>query len=187
MSWLIFTLVVFVAFSLETGLQTLLAIPGPTGVAPSFLLVVAVFIGLLAPSTTVAWAFLIIGLLVDLQPGPVREGVILGPAALGYLVGGYTVVQLRTLVFRESVLTLAVMTFIVGVFIELVIVMLYTARGLPITPADPIAGWSAADRLKDGFLQLVYSAALAVPVGALLFRYAHIWAFPKGPRADRHF
>jgi rod shape-determining protein MreD len=186
MRWLIFSLTIAAAYVLEVGLHTLLAVPRPDGgVSPSFMLVVAVFVGLLAPSTTVAWAFLVVGLLVDIKGGP--AGVILGPAAVGYLVGGYAIVQLRTLVFRESVLTLAVMTFVIGVFIHLTIVMLYTLRGLPMIPADQVANWSAADQLLHRFLELVYSAAVAAPLGFVLFRYAGIWGFPKAPRSDRHF
>ena len=187
MNWLVFTLITFVALVLETGLRTLLALGPGVGVTPSLLLVIAVFIGLLAPPGVVVWSFLILGGLTDVISDPVQGGAIIGPAALGYLAGAYAVLQLRTLVFRESVLTLAVMTFVAGVFIQLVVVALYTIRGLSITPAEAIEGWSAANQLVHRFLQLVYSAVVAIPVGYVLFRFVSLWGFPHAPRAGRHF
>lgn len=183
MNWLVFSLITFAALVLETGLRTLLAL-GTSDVTPSFLLIVAVFIGLQAQPSIVVWSFLILGLLADLQGGPVAGGAILGPTALGYLAGAYAILQLRTLVFRESVLTLAVMTFVVGLFIQLVVVALFTLRGLPIVPAEAIEGWRPADQLVHRFLQLLYSAVLAVPVGFILLRFTGLWAFPH---AGRHY
>lgn len=186
MNRLVFALITFVALVLETGLRTLFAL-GPTNATPSFLLVIAVFIGLLGQPGVVVWSFLVLGVLTDLQGGPVAGGVIIGPAALGYLAGAYAILQLRTLVFRESVLTLAVLTFVTGVFVQLVVVALYTFRGLPITPAEAIEGWSAANQLVERFLNLLYTAVVAIPLGFVLFRFAGIWGFPHAPRAGRHF
>lgn len=183
MRWSTFAIVTLLALVLQAGLRPLLGVPDALGVAPSFLLIEATFIGLLAPSATIAWAFLILGILADLQGGPVSGGVIVGPAAIGYLIGAYAVVQLRALVFRESAFTLAVMTFVVGVFVQLVIVALYTVRG--VLPAGPIEGWTAADQLMDRFFELLYSAALALPVGFVLFRLLPLWGFPKVARSDR--
>lgn len=185
MNWLVFALITFAALVLETGLRTLFAL-GP-GVTPSFLLVIAVFIGLLAQPGVVVWSMLVLGVLTDIQGGPVAGGVIIGPAALGYLAGAYAVLQLRTLVFRESVFTLAVMTFVVGVFVQLVVVAMFTIRGLPIVPAEAIQGWSAAEQLVHRFLELLYSAVAAVPIGLVLFRFAGLWGFHHTPRSGRHY
>ncbi|MEX0654561.1 MAG: hypothetical protein WDZ31_02840 [Phycisphaeraceae bacterium] len=185
MNWLIFAIAAYLLLALESGLRTLLAVGD--GVSPSFLLVLAVFIGMMAPSSVVPWAFLAIGLLVDLQPGPVRDVTLIGPAALGYLAGAYVVLQLRTLVFRESVLALAVLVLAVGIFVQLVYVALLTARGLPMLTAEPVVGWSAADQLVHRFLELLYTAVLAIPLGLLLFKSAGIWSFVHRARGDRHF
>lgn len=180
MRWLIFTIAAFVAYVLETGLRNLLAIPDEAGAAPSFLLILAAFIGLMAPSPTVAWAALVLGLLTDLKTPLTSDGVLIGPAAVGFLAGGYALVQLRAMVFRESVLSLAVMTFTMGVFAQLVIVAILTVRGL--TPAGPIEGWDAPTQLLHRFFDLLYTVALSIPLGVLLFRYVQVWGFPKVPR-----
>ena len=186
MNWLVFALVAYLMLALEAGLRTLLGIAGPDGAYPSFILILAVYVGLLAPSQVVPWAMLVLGLLTDLQAGPVPEAAIIGPAALGYLLGAYVIMQLRLLVFRESVITLAALILATGIFIQLVVVGLYTMRGLPWLTAEPIAGWSAADQLVRRFFILLYSTAVAVPIGALLLRSTPLWGFPSRGRGDRH-
>ena len=186
MNWLIFAIVTYVMLILEVGLRTLLGLPGPAGVHPSFLLVLGVYVALMAPAQVVPWVMLVLGVLVDLGPGPSPEMTIVGPAALGYLVGGYVVLQLRSLVFRESVITLAALVFAAGIFVQLVVVVLYTARGLPWLTAQPMPGWNAADQLVHRFFQLLYTTALAVPLGALLLRTSVIWGFTPRGRAERY-
>jgi cell shape-determining protein MreD len=181
MNWPVFALFAYVAAALDLGLGSL-----PVVGEASFILILAVFVGLNAPGSVVAWALLILGLLVDLQPGPVHGAVLLGPGALGFLAGAYAVLQLRTLLFRESVMTLAVMVLAVGVFVQLVMVALLTMRGLPMI-AEPIAGWNAADQLAHRFMQLLYTAALSVPVGWVLIRSRPLWGFAGKGRAERHF
>lgn len=180
MNWITFAIAAYLCLTLQVGLGDLWAI-GPA--APSLVLVLGVFIGLTAPGTTVGWAMLVLGLLVDaITPwtGPGQQTVtILGPAAIGYLVGAYAVVQLRSMVFRESVLTLAVMTFVVGIFIQLVIVFLMVIRG-PIS-GDALPGFSAADQLVMRFLSLLYTAVAAVPVGWLLMKLSPLFGFAHKP------
>ncbi len=177
MNWITFIIAAFIAYVLDTGLRGLLALPQPDGgVSPSFLLVLMVYVGMLAPVSSVVWASLVCGALVDLRGGPVGEPI-LGPSSLGFLLGGYAVIQLRSLVFRESVATLAVMTFVAGILVQLATVMLYQVRNFGITPAESIGGWSAADALVRSFFLLLYSAAAAVPAGWLLFRLMGAFGF----------
>jgi len=147
MNWIVFALAAYVMLALEVGLRTLLGIPGPDGVSPSFVLVLAVYIGMMAPAHVVPWAMLILGVLVDLRPGAAPDVTIVGPMALGYLVGAYVVLQLRGLVFRESVLALSALVFAGGLFVQLVAVGLLTMRGLPWPTGQPIEGWNAPDQL----------------------------------------
>ncbi|MFW6059676.1 MAG: hypothetical protein ACODAQ_05810 [Phycisphaeraceae bacterium] len=185
MNWLVFALAAYVMVALETGLRALLGVSGPDGAYPSFMLILAVYVALLAPAQVVPWALLVLGVLVDLQMGPVPEAAILGPAALGYLFGAYVMLQLRVLVFRESVITLAALVFATGIFVQLVIVGLYTMRGLPWLTAQPIEGWGAADQLVRRFFILLYTTVVALPVGALLLRTTPIWGFPNRGRDHR--
>jgi cell shape-determining protein MreD len=185
MNWLIFILITYLFLLMQTGLTALLGMPDAKGVSPDFLLILAVYVGLLAPAKTVAWSMLAIGIIANLLPGPIPQGPILGPEALGYLAGAFAVIQLRTLVFRESVITLAIMVFVVGIFIQLVTVALYTTRGLPFLLGDPVPAWSASRELVDRFLMLLYSAAVAVPLGIVLIRLRSAFNFTPGQRSER--
>lgn len=172
MNWLTFTITTYLLLCAEIGLREALRIGGGE-VYPVFLLVLMVFIGLTAAPMTVAWAALILGLLTDLQP-TTGAMALPGPAAVGFLVGAYAVVQLRNLLFRESVLTLAIMVFVVGLFVNLAEVAIYSFRGLSFLANEPIPGWSAPGELVTRFLRLLYTAVFALPVGWLLFK-SHAW------------
>lgn len=185
MNWLIFSITAYVCLLLQVGLTSLLGVPDAQGVTPNFLLIFAVYVGLMAPAKTVAWGMLAIGLMANLLPGPFKDGSVLGPEALGYLAGAFAVLQLRTLVFRESVVSLVIMVFVVGVFIQLVTVALYTSRGLPFLLGDPVPAWSASDQLVHRFLELLYSAVIAIPIGFVLNRLRRSFNFTAGPRGER--
>ncbi len=183
MNWLVFTITAYIFLLLQVGLTSLMGIPDAQGVSPNFLLILAVYIGLLAPTKTVAWGMLALGLLSNLLPGR----PVLGPEALGYLAGAFAILQLRTLVFRESVVSLVIMVFVVGIFIQLVTVALYTARGLPFLLGDPIPAWNATDQLFRRFLELLYSAAIAIPLGFILIRLNTAFRFTTSARGERVF
>jgi len=187
MNWLVFAITSYLFLLLQTGLKPLLGIPDAMGASPNFLLILAVFIGLSAQTKTVAWGMLTLGILANLIPGPEPTGTILGPVALGYLAGAFAILQLRTLVFRESVISLAIMVFFVGIIVELVTVMLYTGRGLPLFLNQPIPNWSAIDELFQRFWELLYSAVAAVPLGLILLRLRTGFNFTGITRGERSY
>jgi len=180
MNWLIFAIAAYLAYALDTGLRVLLS---SGGVSPSFLLILAVYLGLLAPHRTVIWSYLVLGILTDLQGVYTAEHTVLGPAALGYLVGAYAVLQLRGMVFRESIITVSVLSFAAGIFIHLTMLAILKFRAL--VTGEPMM-LSAADALVQGFLHLLYTAAAAVPVGFILLRTTPMWGFPGKVRLDRY-
>ena len=187
MRWLVFGIVSYVGLALQIGLQPVLSVSaGSAGVVtPSFLLVILVYVGLMAPERVVGWTALILGLLSDLiSPVGVASGgamggdvVIIGPMAIGFLVGGYALVQMRGYVFRKSVLSLAAMVLVVGVFVELVSVALLTMRGWPWLAGEVVPGWVPADQLVRSFFTVLYSVALALVIGWLLMRSEWMWGF----------
>ncbi len=189
MRWSVFLIFAYASLLLEVGLSDVLEYRD-TGASPGFLLILAVFIGMSAPPITAAWSLLILGVLADLTRhyliGSDQVVWLIGPAALGYLVGAMVVVQMRVMMYRNSIVALAIMVLIVGSFAHLVAIALVTARGLPWIPCDPVSGWNAADELVRAFRQVVYSVIVAIPAGALLLRLAPMWAFEplksKGPR-----
>ena len=194
MRWPVFCLFVFLALVFQLGLRTLLRDPfGIDAGEPQFLLILGVFIGLSAPGKVTPWAWLILGALVDLaNPVPVRlamretQTTLLGPACLGYLLGGYAVWQLRPLVVRDSPLAVAFVAFCAGMLVQLAIVATLSVRGLPWPwlAEEQIASFRAADELVRRFLELIYTTLFAIPLGALLIRLRPMWGFPtaKGGR-----
>lgn len=179
MRWPIFAIFAFAFLVIEDGLRTLMAIGFIT---PSLLLILMVFVGLWAPSTTGGWAAVILGALIDLTTpiydvGLVHDVALIGPACLGYLTGTYVTCQLRGMVFRDSPLAIAVLVVVAGMFVHLVTMAMLTIRGLPWPLGEPIPGWNAADQLVARFLNLLYTAVWAIPISFLLIRSKWLWAF----------
>ncbi|MEE9212155.1 MAG: hypothetical protein V3U29_05830 [Phycisphaeraceae bacterium] len=173
MRWLTFAIFVYVMLAAEIGLRPLVGVPyGASFVGPSLMLILFVHVAMSAPPLAVAWAALVIGLLVDLT----HQAPIVGPAALAYLLGAYVAMQLRVMVFRDSALSLAAMTFAVGVFVHLAVVFLLVIRGLPFLPSDPLPDWDAPGQLVFGFFELLYTTAASIPVGMLLRKLESMWA-----------
>jgi len=185
LNWIVFVITTYVLLALQSGLAPAWAVGGAT---PNLLLILAVFIGISAGRAVVMWAVLILGLLLDLQPGPLSgQGVILGPHAVGYLVGGYAVLQLRNLLFRESVVTIIVMVFAVGGFAALVETLIYALRGLPWLANQPLHDWSTIDQLWRRLQELLYTAVAAVPLGLLLQSTRKLWGFASRLKNERVF
>ena len=179
MRWPVFAIFVFVLLAFQEGLKGLWVI---ADVTPGFLLILAVYLALSAPAATAKWACLIIGLLVDLTTTYPLDGrldglVLIGPACLGFLMGAVVILELRGLVFRDSPVALPLMVFTAGIFVHLVIVALLTVRGLSWVLSEPIAGFSPALDLWYRFWQLVYSSAVALPLGFVLFMLDSWWGF----------
>ncbi len=199
MRWSIFAIFAYLALVLQSAVPILLEVRGwDISPEPSVVLILMIFIAMAAPQNIVLWSALILGLLVDLtQPLPIvttlqemRDVAIPGPHAIGYVTGAYAVLQIRGMAFRDSPFAMAIMVFAGGIFVHLASVALVSFRGLPIHPADAIPNWHAADELVRAFFNLLYTSALAVPVGLLLIKSDPLWGFPtqRGPggrlRAD---
>jgi rod shape-determining protein MreD len=179
MNWLVFTLISYLAVTVQRGMRPVWMIDSVSlgDVSPSLLLITLVFVTLHAPNWPALWGALTLGVLAEVLATPMPEAVLLGPHTLGFLAGGYAILQLRGMVFRQSLLAFVVLVMIAGLFVQLVAVALLTARGIPWPLGEPVPGWSAADQLVERFLDLLYTAALAVPLGWALFRTTPIWGF----------
>ena len=179
MNWIAFAITTYVLLALQTAFSGVVAVGGAT---PNLLLVLAVFVGTSARPGVVLWSLVVLGVLLDLQPGPLTgAGVLVGPHALGMLVGAFALLQMRGLLFRESVLTLVLLTLAVGGFAALVEVAVYSLRGLWFLAGEP-APWRATEHLGRRLLDAVYSAVVAVPLGLALNQTRPWWGFGKGRR-----
>lgn len=173
MNWLTFSILAYLAYALQLVLGPAWSINGHE---PMLLLILLVFIGLQAPAIAVAWSAVLLGLLADILLQQHETGLV-GPWALGFLAAGYALVQLRNLLFRDSMFTVAIMTLVAGVFALLVATTLHVMRGIPVLGNEVVEGFSAAEQLYRGFATLLYTAAVAVPVGYLLLRSRLLWGF----------
>jgi rod shape-determining protein MreD len=178
--WPVFAVFAYLALVLEVSLRNVLLL-GPVG--PSFVAVLVVFVSLFAPRLTALWACWSLGLLVDLctplMHGADEVGPMLGPHALGYVFGGYVILQLRAMLFRRRAVTFAVMTAISLVAAGLVVVFLhavhrlYPGEGLEMRP------------LGELLLRLAvagYSGVVALLLGPLLVWTVPLWRFRAGPQ-----
>jgi len=174
MNWLTFAISAYLAYAAQVILGPLWSV---RGTEPLLMLVVLVFIGLQAPAVVVGWAAVILGLLTDIMLQQHEPGLV-GPWALGFLAAGYAMAQLRNLLFRDSVFTISIMTFIAGVFALLVATTLHALRdNVSALGNDPVQGFKAANQLYRGFMVLIYSAIIAMPVGYMLLQMKALWGF----------
>lgn len=195
MRWLIFGLWVYLLLVLQTGLAGLWRL-GSGEVQPDLLLVLLVFIGLWCDRKHEAMsAALVLGLLIDLTRQAVGDAdsaidlTVLGPHALGALLGVWVCFRLRMVLFRDGWMVLAPLVLVSGLAVHLVAVVLLTLRGLPLPlwlpwGHSPIPGWSMALELLNRFLGLLMTCVLAMPLGWLLIKSKRFWGFVP---AKTHF
>jgi len=189
MRWTVFAFFAYLFLSLDTGLRPMLEIgSGERGVAPSFLLILMVYVASMGPSHAVRWAALILGLLLDLSSTyPTADGraaTVAGPYALGFILGASLTVQLRGLVYRRHPLTTGFLTLLAGACAFVPAVFLLTMRRIISAGlgSESVIIWVASDQLVHAFLTVLYSALIAVPTGWILNRTAGFFGFQMHPR-----
>lgn len=194
MNWLIFTIVTYVLLVLQRGLRMLfeVSVGNVEGIWPDFLFVLMVFVVMSARTNIALWASLALGLIVDLEfatlvmPSGERVGVaVLGAHVAGYLAAAGIIIQLRSLVFRNSPLTMGVMTFVGGMVAHVVIVVLYSTRGLSFMPGEPLENWDAATELFRRFFMVLYTVGFAVVLSFPLQMTYRMWGFDASKRHAR--
>ena len=183
MRWVVFMVFAVVALVFDAGLGEVLRLESLGQIRPSLCVVVAVFVALSAPRVTALWACFVLGLLLDLSyPVTVADNRVvhlIGPYALGYLAGGWLVVQWRTLVFRRRPLTIGVMTLICLLAVHVVAVSIYLLRSRGWYPGEAIF-WTentAPREVLHRVLAAVYSGLVAIPAGWLLVQTIPVWGF----------
>jgi len=177
MRWPVFAVFAFLAVAVQLSLRSVLTLYSVRGVSPDLVACLAVFIALFAQRSSALWACWILGLLLDLAPPDQPRGYhLLGPHALGYVVGGYFVLLLRTMVFRRRALTVGFLTLIFAGVTSLVIVMLLAVRSW--YPGEPTYG--ALSDLGLRWLAALYTGVVAIAVGWALGATLPLWGFQSG-------
>lgn len=132
MSWPLFAVVAWVLFGAEIGFKDALRL-GPTGVAPSFIIPLLVFVAIGAPQHVVWWTSFTLGLVMDLTFNVellhgAPPATIVGPYTLGFLLAGQLVITMRGLMMRRNPLTVAFLSVVAAAVCQIVVVGFYTAR-----------------------------------------------------------
>ncbi len=172
MRWLMFALVAWVALGLETGLKPALQL-GPTPIAPSFLVPVAVLVAMFAPSAVALWSCLILGVLADLTWSIPRTdsglATLIGPYALGYLLAGQLVLTLRGVMVKKNPLTMGFLAGAAAVVVNVVVVAIITLHTALYD--EPIL-WSPTRQLLARLSAALYTGAIATLLAPFLLAVA---------------
>lgn len=177
MNFFAFALAAWVCAGLEIALQPVLD-AGSSGVRPSFLIPLIVFVALHAETRPALWAALSLGLFVDLiKPVAMLDGgsaILPGLHALGFLLAAHTTLTLRGLVIRRNPVTLVVLSVFASIIASVTVVAL---MGLRTIGDDPLA-WRGAAELIPRFWSALYTALSALVLGLPLFAAAPLFGFP---------
>ncbi|HBS28537.1 MAG TPA: hypothetical protein DEB06_03580 [Phycisphaerales bacterium] len=178
MNWLVFALVAWVVLGMEVGLRDAFQI-GTGGIAPSFLMVLVVFVSLWARPTALLGAALVLGVLMDLvHQVPTTDGetaVIVGPWALGCAGGAYAVLSCRTMMFRRHPITAGILAAIAGTVASAIVVALLRVR----SSYDGLVFGSAASELWPRLASAAYTGVVAVPMSFVLHRLGVLLGFRR--------
>jgi cell shape-determining protein MreD len=182
MRWIPFLLLAWVFLGLEIGLRS--AMPfGEGGVAPSFALILTVYVAMGATQAHALWAAILLGACVDLASRRVLTGAggptdltILGPSVLGFALSAQFTLTMRGVVFRKNPIALAFLAALGSVVCAVLVVALLSVRSLydPIEFRPGLALW-------QGLLSAGYTGLVALPLGMVLLMLNPILGFYAGP------
>jgi len=184
MNWIVFAFISYFFLGMDAGLCGFFEVHvGTHEVSPSFVLILITFIAFMAPTLPALWAGLILGLLLDLT-GNYSGAVVIGPYALGSVLGVALILQIRSIIYRRHPLTLTLLTFSGGMLMQLLAIFLISVRSLFGSWFEVYEAfeWSTMTALSDGFLMVLYSALLALPIGWGLHRTSPIFGFASHGR-----
>jgi len=166
-NWLVFAIAAWATFGLEFGLRDALQL-GEMNLSPHFAVILLVFVAMWASPGIALTASVLIGLGLDLfYQLKLDDGgdlVVVGPHALGCLLAGYAVVNMRALMFRKNVLSIAFLSLVATALMQVVVTALLTARA----SYDPLVFGPAIAELGQRLGSAAYTGLVAFPVGVVL-------------------
>ncbi|MCA9294421.1 MAG: hypothetical protein KDA20_11470 [Phycisphaerales bacterium] len=181
MNWLIFAIVCWVMFAFEWGFDALRL--GETDIAPMLPIVLLVVVALRAPTRHAMVAAAVIGLLYDIMMqvniAGGGEAVVLGPHALGCMLGVYAVLLSRSLMYRRGVLAIVVTAILVAMLMNVVATVLLAVR----STYDVIEPGRAVVQLGRGLGSALYTGAAAIVVGSVLLALRRVFQFSEPARS----
>lgn len=173
MNWPATLILGYLFMGAELGLRDGLGL-SPGGASPSLVVPFVVFIALHAPTTPALWTAILMGLCVDLttQRGP--EGlVIVGPNALGFLLGAYFVLTIRGFMIRRNPWVLVLLSILTSMLAGIVVVAIFSFRKIYHEPID----FGSGHQLIERFFASLMTGGAALIVAALLFPVVGVFGF----------
>lgn len=168
MNVVVFLLVTWVTLGLELGLRPSIQL-GSSGMAPSFALILVTYVALAAPRMTALWSAMFIGVMLDLTSERLGANglstlTIVGPYALGCMLGTSAIINLRSMVYRRNPLTMLVLASFMSVIVQIVVVACFAARSW----WDPAIAFHARPELAARLGSAAYTGVAALLVGPVL-------------------
>ena len=182
MNWLIFAIACWVTFALEWGFRQALEL-GATGIAPTFPIVLLVFVALRAPTMTTMSAAVAVGALYDLaHVVPVQGGletVVLGPHVLGCMLGAHAILLGRGLMYRRGLLAVVATAALTAALMSIVVTVLHGVR----STYDVVEPVRAIVQLGRGLGSALCTGVAAGVLGSILLAIRGAFQFPaaSGP------
>jgi rod shape-determining protein MreD len=179
--WPTFLIILYLALALEGSFAQALNMQSMGDITPSLVITLVVFVAMFAPRLTTLWSCWLMGMLMDLSLQYPGEIIVVGPHALGYLLAGLLILQIRSMVFRKRVLTFVLLTFAAMLMVSIVVVAVLTVQSLYLGEnAGQVAYFTRSGALREllwRFGSSVYSAVLAAPLGWALVQTIPFWGF----------
>ena len=184
MNWLPFVLVAWVLVGVHKGAADLFGLEfGAAEFRPDLVLPLAVFAAMVLPTPSAAWVCLGLGFVMDLlneRPATSGDGfVVVGPHALGYLLAGLLVLQVRSMMIRRNPLTLGALSAVAAVVSGVVIVAAFTIRHA----VDPRLVWSTWGEVLGRFGSAAYTGLAGLVLAWPLIRLSPLLGLNLGQRS----
>jgi len=162
MNWPVVALALYLTLGVELGSRAALTIAG--SFVPSLLIALVALIAAFAPMTAALWIALLAGALTDLTtPVATTSGptIVLGPSAVGFVVGTYAVLTIRGLFLRRHATSLVVLAVIAATCAGLTAAGLLAIRQIT-DSGFTLAGPQVISRLGSALYTAIPAALLAL-------------------------
>ncbi|MBL9118371.1 MAG: hypothetical protein JNL80_00480 [Phycisphaerae bacterium] len=180
MKWWAFLPLLLIAVVLDTSFTPVAAIGEIVPrVTPAFMVLVALY----AHRQTAFAAAVVAGIAVDLNTTELFDGVrpyvLIGPTALGYLLGTAILLPLRSMVIRRNPFAFGFLVAIFSLAVMLVTTLIFSIRGwyAGTTPPWMMEGGRALGWMGVESLRALWSGAIAIIIAVPLQRCAPVLGF----------
>lgn len=194
MNWLVFMVAAWAVLGVQWGFVHALQL-GQSQIAPYLPLILVAWVAMWAAPAHAIGGALVIGMLYDIYAHlPTNTGgtmVVLGPNALGCVLGAFLVLTLRGVMLRKNLITIMLLAGLSALLCQILVTTLLSIRAA----IDNAASGAGAEAVLFGSplgqlgirsASAVYTGLVAAAVGPLLDVLRPLFSFPQaGPTGFR--